>query len=261
MKTNVASISTAVDRQLDRALEVALPEPSKSLDQDVEWCVVRVGDRWQRVRFHDYTKIFSIEGLYERVIYDILGCESPEVVTGQLFDAMKNEDESPRDLRVLDLGAGNGMVGEIFADRGADAVVGVDIIPEAATATERDRPDVYDKYYVADMTQLTPQQREALTKHHFNCMSCVAALGFGDIPTEVFKTAFNLVQKDGWIAFNVKEDFLDRTDDTGFAQMIRAMTTDGALEVMGRRRYQHRLGTDREPLYYVAFAGRKRFNL
>jgi predicted TPR repeat methyltransferase len=261
MNSNVASIHTAVDHCLNGELEVALPEPNKSMEQDAEWCVVRIGERWHRVRFHDYEKIFSVPGLYERVIYDILECQSPEVVTGLLAEAMNEEDESLKSLRLLDLGAGNGMVGELFAERGAELVVGVDIIEEAKAATERDRPEVYNAYHVLDMTKLTDDDQRKLSSYRFNGMVCVAALGFGDIPTEVFRNAFNLVADDGWIAFNVKEDFIDRTDDTGFAQLIRSITTDGALDVHSRQRYAHRLGTDREPLHYIAFAGRKRRNI
>ena len=35
---------------------------------------------------------------------------------------------------------------------GVGTVVGVDILDEAANATERDRPDVYDDYVVVDLT-------------------------------------------------------------------------------------------------------------
>jgi hypothetical protein len=37
-------------------------------------------------------------------------------------------------------------------------------------------------------------------------MTSVAALGFGDIPPEVFESAFELVEDGGWAAFTIKED-------------------------------------------------------
>jgi hypothetical protein len=36
------------------------------------------------------------------------------------------------------------------------------------------------------------------------------------------------------------------------------MLDDGTLELQRRRRYQHRLATDRHPLHYVAIVGIKR---
>jgi len=239
-------------------LEVALPEPGKVLTQDSEWCVVRYGDEWRRVRFHDYEKLFAIPGLYEKVIYDILACNSPEVITGLLATAMVRDGMAARDLHVLDLGAGNGMVGEHLSRLGTKVIVGVDIIDEAAKAAERDRPGVYHDYHVLDLTRLTDQQRQELSAYKFNCLTCVAALGFGDIPVAAFATAYNLVRPDGWIAFNIKEAFLNGQDKSGFADLVRQMTQDGILQVERRQRYQHRLGTNRNPIHYVAMVGRKR---
>jgi predicted TPR repeat methyltransferase len=239
-------------------LLVALPEPGLSMTQDAEWCVVRVDGEWRRIRFHDYDELYSVPGLYEKVIYDILHCDSPHVVRRlletELFDSAAPAD----DLRVLDLGAGNGMVGEELADLGAEFIVGVDIIEEAAEATERDRPGLYDNYHVVDMTDLDEGQRRELASCRFNTLTCVAALGFGDIPTRAFVAAYNLIRSGGWIAFNIKEDFLTDGDSSGFSGLIRAMLDDGTLELRQRQRYQHRLATDRHPLYYVAIVGIKR---
>jgi hypothetical protein len=58
-------------------LLVALPEPNLSEPQDAEWCVVQVEGKWRRVRFHDYAELFSIPGLYEKVIYEIFGVRFP----------------------------------------------------------------------------------------------------------------------------------------------------------------------------------------
>ena len=40
-------------------------------------------------------------------------------------------------------------------------------------------------------------------------MTCVAALGFGDIPPLAFADAFNLVASPGWIAFNIRDRYVD----------------------------------------------------
>jgi predicted TPR repeat methyltransferase len=228
------------------------------MTQDAEWCVVRVDDGWRQIRFHDYAELYSVPGLYEKVIYDILRCDSPHVVRNLLETELSSDSyASAEDLRVLDLGAGNGMVGEELADMGADSIVGVDIIEEAAEATERDRPGLYDNYHVVDMTALNEGERRELASYCFNALTCVAALGFGDIPAPAFVAAFNLVKPGGWIAFNIKEDFLTNGDPSGFSGLIRAMVDDGTLELRRRQRYQHRLATDRHPLHYVAIVGVK----
>jgi len=236
---------------------VALPPANMSMTQDTEWCVVRSDGEWRQIRFHDYEKLYSIPGLYEKVLCDILCCESPHVVRSLLEAELSDSAEESDELRVLDLGAGNGMVGEELSDLGAEFIVGIDIIEAAAAAAERDRPGIYYNYVVADMTDLDRRTRRELAEYRFNTLTCVAALGFGDIPPAAFAAAYNLIRPEGWIAFNIKEDFLNGRDSSGFAELIRSMTGSGVLEVRRTKRYRHRLGTDHQPRHYVALVGRK----
>src|SRR5215210_5008340 len=100
--------------------------------------------------------------------------------------------------------------------------------------------------------------REVVRRQRFKCLVTVAALGFGDIPPEAFAAAYNLIAVDGWVAFNIKEDFLADGEQSGFARLIRRMLDDGTLESCAQRRYRHRLSIAGEPLHYVAMAARKR---
>jgi hypothetical protein len=103
--------------------------------------------------------------------------------------------------------------------------------------------------------------REKLESCRFNCLVTVDALGFGDIPPEAFAEAYNLIEDGGWLALNIKEDFLEHPEDIGFAGLIRRMVGDGTLELSARRRYIHRLSVAGEPIYYVALVARKRADL
>lgn len=227
------------------------------LGQDEEWCEVELdGDR-KRIRFHDYHEVYSIPGLYEQIFYDKLECASPSTVRSLLEDHLQKAGFDPAQLKVLDVGAGNGIVGEELAEMGARSIVGVDIIEEAAEAAERDRPGIYDDYYVVDLTDIPPRVHRELRDQGFNSLVSVASLGFGDIPPLAFAEAFNLVATPGWIAFNIKEDFLDDGDPTGFNQLIRRMLDEGTLEEQGQRKYRHRLSTSGEPLHYCAIVAQK----
>ena len=239
-------------------LEVTFPDRSiTDLDQDQEWFEFGRGDGTRRIRFHDYGEIYAVPGLYEHLFYERLKCQSPAVVTRLMEEHVRGVGGDPAELRVLDLGAGNGMVGEALLERGFGEVVGVDIEPESGPATERDRPGVYAEFHVCDLLEPGDEIREALEAEPFTALTSVAALGFGDVPPEVFARAYELLAPGGVVAFTIKEDFLSGDDPSGFSALIARMLADGRLVEKGRRRYQHRLDVAGRPLHYVAMVGVK----
>ena len=233
------------------------PSDVRELDQDEVYFFLLSGGEKETIRLHDYDRIYSVPGLYEQVVYDRLKCQSPTTVAESLRYSVSQSNKSVNELRVLDLGAGNGMAGEEIKKQGVARMVGVDIIPEAKTAAERDRPGVYDAYYVLDLTQLSGSDRDELRSWSLDCLISVAALAFGDIPPVAFLEAFNTISDDGWIAVNIKETFLDRRDDSGFSQLIRELIFSDYLDVYRLERYRHRYSIEGEPLYYFALSGKK----
>ncbi|MDQ3647953.1 MAG: methyltransferase domain-containing protein [Actinomycetota bacterium] len=237
--------------------DIRFPSDGRAVDQDQEWAEIGVNGTARRYRFHDYADLYEVPGLYEQIFYDELKCQSPQVVCGLLGEVLASEYLDPADLRIFDVGAGNGMVGEELAKLGAAEIVGVDIIEAAARATERDRPGVYDSYHVLDLTDIPAAARSELEDRQFNCLVTVAALGFGDIPPRAFAEAYNLTLDDGWVAFNIKEAFLAEGESSGFSRLIEHMTGEGAMEMKAGMTYRHRLSTAGEPLDYRIMIARK----
>jgi len=246
----------------EQDLKVHLPRAGAfGLDQDEEFFEIEEDGERRRIRCHDYGEIYSVPGLYERIFADVLSCRSPEVVVNLLEETLVREDQGPKELRVFDLGAGNGMVAEELDEIGADSIVGVDLLEEAKEAAERDRPGLYDDYRALDLTAIDEGTRAELESHDFNCLTCVAALGFGDIPAAAFRAAYDLVAPGGWVAFNIKETFLDASDNTGFSRFIRELIFSEYLDVFHLERYRHRLSMEGLPLFYYALVGRKSANI
>lgn len=236
---------------------IEFPPPVDGLDQDEAFFFLANGTGRTKVRFHDYEAIYERKGLYEQLFYDRLKCQSPRKVADVLGQAVRNSHGQPSELRVLDLGAGNGMAGEALAGFGISRLVGVDIIERAKNATQRDRPGLYDHYYVADFCDLDEERHAELRTWSFNCLVSVAALGFGDIPPKAVATAMSLLEDDGWIAFNIKDTFLDASDTSGFSTMVRELIFSEYLDLYHLERYQHRLSIHGTPLNYFAIVGRK----
>ncbi|MEA2155817.1 MAG: hypothetical protein QOE11_1957 [Solirubrobacteraceae bacterium] len=233
------------------------PQHGGALDQDEEWCEIERDGERTRIRLHDYAAIFDVPGLYEHLFAEILECSSPGIVCDLLGAELRNADIDPASLTALDFGAGNGMVGERVAGLGVDSIVGIDLLPEARDAALRDRPEVYDDYVALDLSDMSRGERRDLEGHEFNAMTCVAALGFGDIPPIAFAQAFNLVSSPGWIAFNLRERFLDDDDPAGFGTFIGRMFDEGVLEERARMSYTHRVSIAGEPLTYLAMVATK----
>ncbi|MCH8275344.1 MAG: methyltransferase domain-containing protein [Armatimonadetes bacterium] len=257
MRTKRQEEETGANNSDETDLQIALPEPSLQLEQDEEWIVVKVDGEWRQIRLHEYRELYRVPGLYDKVIYDVLDCQSPNVVRRLLQEELQRDGENPEELTVLDLGAGSGIVGEELEEMHVKEVVGVDILPEAQEAAWRERPDVYCDYVVGDITKLSPENKRVLDNYDFNCLTCVAALGFGDIPPPAFSAALDRVETDGWVAFNIKSDFLNGDDPSGFADFIRDAGHDGSLEILREREYPHRCSTTGGPILYSALVARK----
>lgn len=227
------------------------------LEQDEVFFYLIESSGKKKIRFHDYDVLYSKPGLYEQLFYERLKCQSPSKISDILKYSLSQSEFNLSELRVLDLGAGNGMMGEALKKHGVSRMIGVDIIDEAQEATERDRPGIYDAYYIADFCNLEEDLREEIASWVPDCLTTVAALGFADIPPKAFLTAFNLIQSEGWVAFNIKETFLDNTDESGFSRTIRELVFSDYLDIYHMERYRHRMSIDGKPLYYFGLSGRK----
>lgn len=225
-----------------------------TLGQDEAYFLLKDGEQERRIRFHDYDQIYDCPGLYEQLFYQRLRCASPRKARNLLNKVLLDNRIELSELRVLDLGAGNGMVGELMD---AARVIGVDISESARRACERDRPDAYDAYYVTDMSALNSELWTEMKSWQLDCLTCIAALGFGDIPVRAFANAFNLIRDEGWIVFNIKESFLQESDRTGFSMLVKHLLVTDTLEVHHLERYRHRFSIDGRALFYYVLVGRK----
>lgn len=114
-------------------------------------------------------------------------------------------------------------------------------------AVRRDRPGVYDDYYIEDLLNLPLDARRRIGAKGLNYLVISGALGFGDIPASAFAEGYNLIAVDGWIAFNIKKDFIEESDSTGFSNLVRGMLEGGIFDLRVRHRYYQRLSVDGRP--------------
>jgi 2-polyprenyl-3-methyl-5-hydroxy-6-metoxy-1,4-benzoquinol methylase len=227
------------------------------LDQDQEWCEIELDGERRRIRLHDYAAIYDVAGLYEHLFAELLECSSPEVVCDLLGAELDSAGADTGEMALLDVGAGNGMVAERVAELGVETIVGIDLLSEARDAALRDRPGLYDDYLALDLSDMSRRERETLEGHGFDALTCVAALGFGDMPPAAFAEAFNLVSSPGWITFNLRERFMEEAEPGGFGAFIGRMFDEGILDERASKSYTHRISIAGEPLTYRAVVATK----
>lgn len=226
-------------------------------ESDVYFVLDHADGRAEHIRFHDYDRIFSVPGLYEQIFYTRLKCDSPRFLAGRLHEVLAAAGDDLNRQRVLDFGAGNGMMGQELARYGVSRLVGADISAVAKDAQWRDRPGIYDAYYVGDLSRHDDALMATLGEWDFNCLTTVAALGYDDIQVAAFRRAFNLIADGGWIAFNIKETFLGESDSSGLAVFIKQLVSGEHMQLYHLERYRHRISIEGKPLYYCAVIGRK----
>ena len=163
--------STGLQVELDEAPGRSQAEESFVLTHDD-------GTR-ERIVLHDYSRVYAVPGLYEEVVQHQLNCASPQTLAATLADAVTEAGASMQELRVLDVGAGNGVVGEELHARGAQVVAGTDGVVAAREAARRDRPELYEVYAIAGVDEVTPEQ--LVTEHGLNALTSAGALGIGHV--------------------------------------------------------------------------------
>ncbi|KAL8785753.1 MAG: hypothetical protein Q9195_008519, partial [Heterodermia aff. obscurata] len=143
----------------------------------------------------------------KHIVHEKLSCDSPRVLVKLLKEHIASlSSDLPGPLDILDVAAGNGIVGaelrkQLTESPGIRSLIGTDLLESARSAALRDRPDVYDDYIVADLTQPHASGQPSLSDIVVIC----AALGPGnnDLPLEAVEGAIALLREGGLLTLTV----------------------------------------------------------
>jgi hypothetical protein len=236
-----------------------LVDTTEDRPPDQEEVVVCFADaRRECVRVQDYERVYRVPGLYEAIVMEKLRCRSPERVASMLAGARRmlgHAQQQP--LRVLDLGAGNGVSGEALARHGLRPVVAIDIQPAARAAALRDRPHTYDTYLTADLLSLTASQRRAIRALMPGALACVGAIGLDHVPPAALPAALELLTDDSLLAYTVAAERAG-TDGKEISTRLLAIADQWLIEELARERYRHRVTVTGRPIWWEAVIVRAR---
>jgi len=232
-------------------------DQTQGTDQTEERLVVSFPDGTRdEMRLHEYDRVYAVPGLYEEVVQRRLQCRSPVELATALVEQVHARGEDPADLRVLDFGAGNGVVGEELRGCGVGGpLVGVDAAAGAPLAAERDRPGLYAEYVVGDLA--SSEIPALVERHRLNCLAGAGALGLGHVSAESLAQAWAAFPPGAWLAATVSEDLIEEQagDLGGYLAELRAGRH--GTEVLELRRFRHRLRMSGEPIHYYVIVARR----
>ncbi len=217
---------------------------------------VRFADgRKESLRIHDYDRVYAVPGLYEEIVQHRLDCRAPAEVASLLAEGADRVGWARGDVRVLDVGAGNGVSGEAQAALGLNPVVGVDILPEARLAALRDRPGLYDLYLSTDLRELDTDAVREVRRLAPNALACVGAMGSGHLPAGALAAALELLTDEALFAYAVDPELKEPSADA-LRDLLAGMERAGQLEEVERRRYRHRMTVDGRERWWDAVLAR-----
>jgi hypothetical protein len=191
-----------------------------------------------------------VPGLYEHIVQDLLRCRSPQIAAEGLALALSRLKLDPIQLTLLDLGAGTGLVGELVRAMGVEAVVGLDALPAARDACQRDRPGIYADYLVGDLAGPTPQLLGRLRGLHLTGLVSAGAFGGTHASAEALARAIDLLALGAPVVFTIDEYWMRSGDPDGFGAEVAGLLDSGRLALLERSGFQHRLTTTGDPIQY-----------
>jgi hypothetical protein len=206
------------------------------------------------VHLHDYERLYRKPGLYEHIVQELLGCRSPQVAADALAGALTELALDPSGLVLFDLGAGTGIVGELVSANGVSTIVGLDALDVARTACMRDRSGVYADYLIGDLASPAPELLTNLERHRPTALISAGALGGTHGSGATLLNALALLPTGSPVVFTIDERWTGTDGPGGFRTVMSGLLASRQLELLRRSRFQHRVSTSGNPIYYELVA-------
>jgi len=225
-------------------------------DTEGEYVALRESGRGEDlVHLHDYERLYGVPGLYEHIVQDLLGCRSPQAAAEGLAEALTELEADPREVVLLDLGAGTGLVGELASGIGILTIVGFDALPAARAACLRDRPGVYRDYLVGDLAAGEPRLLAEIGSYRPTALISAGAMGGTHAPPSALVNALAALPEGSPVVFTIDERWMQTDGPGGYRTAVDDLLESGELRLIRRSRFHHRVTTTGEPIHYELFVG------
>lgn len=173
----------------------------------------------------DYASLYKYPNLYQQLICGLLECD----VYSELWKPL-SEVTCIKRWRVLDIACGSGLMGKYIKNNSltkVELLVGIDILPEAIIALNRDNPNVYDKTYILGKDNIAN-----LKMYEFNCLIVSAAANH--LALNDYQNYVKLLSANTYIVFNLTKN------PTGQKRLKILQWMDNNFKLCYKKLYPHR---------------------
>ena len=155
-------------------------------------------------------------GQYDQDLIHDFGYVAPAVAANGLSRFMED-----RNLRIMDVGSGTGLVGVALDSLGYNRI---DALDYSAEMLEQARTKgIYDSLYQADLMKPLEFADDA-----YDAVICVGTFTYGHVDATAFDELVRITRPGGLVVFTIREDAYE---ECGFRARIEELERDGAWKV------------------------------
>jgi len=243
-----------------RSYDIVFPS-TQGLNPSEEYFFFTLDGEQMKIHLHDYPTIYQYPWLYEAVLYERLGCDSPRGICQILQKLFAEQNVDTSSLQMLEIGAGSGIFAEhLKMTLHIGKIYGLDIHQEAKIAAYRERSGLYSGYYVADLTNLSTEAFAELSQQQFTFVGFASAAGRKNyILVEGIEQAWRFLEPNGWFLCHVGHARPNDPEQeyTHLNDWINRKIEHQQLTLMLKESCFHRYSTNGERIFHDVIVGVK----
>jgi len=159
---------------------------------------------------------------YDQELEEDYGWQIPQLMADELSHL------KPKDGRVLDAGAGTGLVGQYLGSLGYGNLVAIDISAEMLNKAREKR--VYKEFYQMDLGETLDFPDDS-----FDAVVCAGVLTFSHAPAMSLREMVRVTKPGGYILYSLRTDAFD---SMGFEDIHKELESDRKWQLVEKKGYQ-----------------------
>lgn len=172
---------------------------------------------------------------YDQELEEDYGYQIPHLISGVLsrFTA--------RDGRILDAGAGTGLVGQLLGARGYRDLVAVDISGEMLKQARE--KDVYKEFHLMDLGETLDFSNDS-----FDAVVCAGVLTFSHAPARSLHELVRVTKPGGHIVYSLRDDAYK---SMGFESINNQLESEKKWQLLEKKAYQSFARKDQDVVHDI----------